>query len=92
MPARIGSPDEEQLALVILDCCSDRHLRGLIAGHAFAHLGHPLDNMTLSIVELLGILLCRDLDVGGDLQDLLEALLLVKTLGEPQAGLRHCCQ
>ena len=75
--------------MVVADDGADRHLRRDVAGHADADRLHPLlDEWSCSRRSSAASehLVGRHLDVGGDVQHLLEALALVEVLGEPEAG------
>ncbi len=78
----IGALGEEELAALVPDDRRHRHLGGHVALHALTHGGQPL------VEERVGLRLLDGggTDVGRDLEHLLEALLLVEALGEPETG------
>ena len=85
--AGVGPLDQQDLALVVADHGADRHLRGLVAGHA---RGRPTSSTrATSVVGVVGAA-GGDPHVGGDGQHLLEALLLVEALGEARGRCGRC--
>ena len=71
---------------VVADDGADRHLRRDVAGHALAHRLQPLLHEVVLLAAHLERLVGGGLDVGGDVQHLLESLALVQALGEAQPG------
>ena len=78
---------------VVADDGADRDLRRDVAGHALADARQPLLHEVVGLaldrrLRLLDVVERdrRGLDVGGDVQHLLEALALVQVLREPQPG------
>ena len=78
----VGPLGEQDLAAVVADDRRHRDLRGDVALHALADAAQPLVEQRVG----LGFLDRDGADVGRDLQHLLEPLLLVEALGEPEAG------
>src|SRR5581483_2053510 len=80
--ARPRPLDEEDLAGLVADHRPDGRLRRDVAGHALPHARQPLLDLDAGLDLLQGVVA----DVGGDPEDLLEALALVEVLREPEAG------
>ncbi len=86
---RVGALDEEQLAAFVADDGADRDLGRHVAGHAFADALEPFLHEMIGLALERGVVLELDrgrLDVGRDVEHLLEALLLVEVLREPETG------
>ena len=87
--ARVGALHEQHLAAVVADDGADRDLRRHVAGHPLADALEPLLHEVIGLALERGVVLELDrgrLDVGGDVEHLLEALLLVEVLREAEAG------
>ena len=82
--ARVGALHEQDPALVVVHHRADGRLGGDVARHPFADVAHPLVDVVLDVE--LRVSGQRGADVPGDVEDLLEALLFVQALGEPEPG------
>ncbi len=86
---RVGTLHEEDLAPIVADDRTDRHLRRHVARHVDPDRLHPLLDEVSVLTPLLAgeqHVVRRHLDVGGHPQHLLEALALVEVLGEAETG------
>ena len=84
--AAVGALHEQHLAVVVADDRADGHLRGHVTRHALADRVQPLLHEVVLLAAHLQRVVGRGLDVGGDVEHLLEPLPLVQALGEPEAG------
>jgi hypothetical protein len=72
---------EQDLAVVVPNDGGDGHLGRDVPGDALADLPEPVVDDVAAVDGEAG----GDADVGGDGENLLEALLLVEALGEPES-------